>query len=488
MRRMRVRTLVLFVVMLSLLIPLAVAPPASADAPPSLRIFAANSNITVERGRHDFTDLDPGIWLTPVGGNFELHATRPDYDTPVSLTQVDSETGAVLRTLPADLLQGWSGLKDFIRYRVLDVDGKVITKAISPFCPNSYSRSRLSDEGPLTSRYPYFCYGGPFTKGMVFGIDEGWATSAIGGYYYGLGWQAPRRHYTLHVWIDPLWVEQLGIAPEDAETFVAVRVVDHGVLDEGAASPTAPTSTPSPHVPIVTDPDPATMPDLVALPAWNIGIYRRKGREYMAFNATEWNAGPGKLVVEGFRGPDQDVMDAFQYFLVDDQPVGRSPAGTMEFHAGGGHDYWHFEQFTQYSLLDADLQHIVLSTKQSWCLANTDALDLLAPGANWNGYFDPLYTSCGGPGALWIREVLDVGYGDTYGQYQAGQAFDVTDVPNGTYYIRVSVNPFGELTEGATDNNLEDRLVKIKGKPDHRYVVVPPWHGIDTESDCYYCF
>ena len=82
--------------------------------------------------------------------------------------------------------------------------------------------------------------------------------------------------------------------------------------------------------------------------------------------------------------------------------------------------------------------------------------------------------------------MLDTGWGDTYSQWVAGQAFDVTDLPNGTYYVRVHVNPLGAMHEGSTANNVEDRLVILKGRPGNRRVVVPPWHGIDTDTGC--CF
>jgi hypothetical protein len=181
-------------------------------------------------------------------------------------------------------------------------------------------------------------------------------------------------------------------------------------------------------------------------------------------------------------------MDAFQYFLVDGAPVGRAAIGDLVFHSGGGHNHWHFQEFTEYSLLDVDRNEVLVSGKQSWCLVNTDAIDLSVPNANWLGWGQELFTSCGGPGALWIREVLDVGWGDTYSQYVSGQAFNITGLPNGTYYVRVHVNPTGSIHEATSDNNIEDRLIKIKGKPGRRRVVVPPWHGIDTEGCTYYCF
>jgi len=52
--------------------------------------------------------------------------------------------------------------------------------------------------------------------------------------------------------------------------------------------------------------------------------------------------------------------------------------------------------------------------------------------------------------ALWVREMLPVGWGDTYFNSVAGQSFDITGVPNGTYYIEVIANPLHVLHETRT--------------------------------------
>jgi len=479
------RTFASFVLLLASLTVLAGMPPAAAVDPPKVRLFAATTTVTVERDRRNFVFVDPGIWVASVGGGFELRATRADYDSPVTLVQTDPTTGAILRTLPVELLRGWSGLKDFLHLSVRDAHGTLLTRESFDFCPNTYYRARLDDEGPVNSAYPYICGGNPFTRGMVWGIDDHWAVTAMSD--FGLGFNAPRRNYSLRVWVDPQWVEALGLEPHESEARVRIEVFDRGTIPARAERTVASPYAPGPRVPTTTTPDPEGLPDLVALPAWGITTYHRRGRDYLAFNATEWNAGPGTLVVEGFREVDQDVMDAYQYFHVDGVPVGRAPVGQLEFHRS--HTHWHFEEFTQYSMLDASSGEIAISGKQSWCLANTDAIDLAVPNANWNAFFGgDLFSMCGGPGAIWIREVLDVGWGDTYGQFIPGQAFDITDLPNGEYYIRTEVNPTGLLFEGTTANNIQDRLIELHGDPGDRGASVPPWHGIDTEGGCFpYC-
>ena len=63
----------------------------------------------------------------------------------------------------------------------------------------------------------------------------------------------------------------------------------------------------------------------------------------------------------------------------------------------------------------------------------------------------------------------------------AGQSFNITKVPNGTYYIEVAANPLRVLHETTTRNDISLRKVIISGTPGHRTVRVPAVDGIDPE-------
>ncbi|MFI1395844.1 lysyl oxidase family protein [Streptomyces sp. NPDC020681] len=221
-------------------------------------------------------------------------------------------------------------------------------------------------------------------------------------------------------------------------------------------------------------------PDLRSLPAWDIGISDGEdgdipGKDYMVFSANVWNAGPAPLVVDGFRSPGKDLMDAYQYFYdANGKQVGYSPTGTMEWDPRVGHEHWHFTDFASYRLLSADQKVIVRSGKEAFCLANTDAVDYTVKGANWHPNNTDLSTACGQQNSLSVREVLDVGSGDTYTQYRPGQSFDVTDLPNGTYYIQVIANPEKRLHETNLNNNVALRKVVLSGTTGARKVTVPP--------------
>ncbi|MET8163941.1 lysyl oxidase family protein [Streptomyces sp. NPDC005329] len=221
-------------------------------------------------------------------------------------------------------------------------------------------------------------------------------------------------------------------------------------------------------------------PDLRSLPAWDIAVTDGEdgdvaGKDYLAFSANVWNAGPAPLVVDGFRKPGADLMDSYQYFYdAKGKQVGYAPAGTMEWDPRIGHEHWHFTDFASYRLLAADQKEIVKSGKEAFCLANTDAIDYTVKNANWHPYNTDLSTACGQQNSISVREVLDVGSGDTYTQYRPGQSFDITGLPNGTYYIQVVANPANRLQETNTKNNVSLRKVVLGGTEGARTVSVPP--------------
>lgn len=237
---------------------------------------------------------------------------------------------------------------------------------------------------------------------------------------------------------------------------------------------------PAPSVPVVEDLDPAVLPDLQTLPAFNMDVSnRRSGRSRLEFASMVWVAGASPLVVEGFRRPDEEVMDAYQYFYDRDELLARAPVGTLEFDRRDGHRHWHFLQFAAYRMIDADDNEVVRSAKQSFCLTPTDVIDLTVEHAALRESPTELDSACGRQDALWIREVLPLGWGDTYNQV-AGQAFDITDLPNGRYFVEVEANPLTVLYEENMSNNSVLRAAILGGRPGARTVTTFPWNGLNV--------
>lgn len=455
------------------------------DALPSVRLVAATPSVTLYRYGRGRVALDLGVFVASVGGDFELRVSRPAYGEPPVVAQIDPRTGEA-RPLPVALGQRWRGLRRFLEITVRNRAGDVVATRRAPFCPNSWVRQRVTDTGTAVTRYPSFCGSWfPFVRGMVWGIDDGWAVNAFAGEESEESrpqtLRLARGRYAVSIRVAAPYAELFGVSPEHAEVVLALTVRDragrpsHGrraaLHTHGVARGEA--------VPEVAEPDATTLPDLVALPAWSVGVNRGRKRDRLSFAASPWNAGPGPLVVEGFRRPGEDVMDAFQYFHeANGTAVGKAAVGTFEYDARRGHDHWHFLQFVRFSVVTASGREVVRSRKQAFCLAPTDAVDLTVPGAASLPHLASLGSMCGSPRSLWVRETLFAGWADTYFQSTPGQSFDVTNLPNGRYYVRVEVNPLGVLREGTVENNVADRLITLGGRPGNRRVTVAPWNGI----------
>jgi hypothetical protein len=301
---------------------------------------------------------------------------------------------------------------------------------------------------------------------------------------FGYAMYLPDGHYNLTVSLTKPFVHALGIPAQDATTTVGVTVTTSANCQN--VCPPPPPAASSRHRgnpafgPSTVNPSPGTEPDLVPLPAWGITVDNGKKYSFLDFSATVWDAGPAPMVIEGFRRPGTNIMDAFEYFYRNGQVVGRAPAGTLRYDSQPGHEHWHFQQFAGYTLLDSSMVKQVASHKTGFCLAPTDGIDLTVPGALWRPDSLGFYSQCGDQNAIWTRETLPSGWGDTYQQALPGQSFNITDLPNGTYYIQIQANPLGQIHEVSTANDITYRQVILGGTAGARTVTVPPWNGIDA--------
>ncbi len=448
-----------------------------------------NNEVTVYRYGKQPVYMDLGVVLASLDAPFEVRLTRPDYTQPVQVTQVLHGDGGTTQVvdLDDDLFTSWFGFSEFLEVTVADEQGTPLgDPASTTFCPSGWDMQRISDDGPVRPTYPGTCFGNPFTKGMVWGIDKNWGANLF-SYEAAQFFLAP-GHYTVSTRVADKYADAFGISEENRTFESAIEVIKlkdnchHGC--KGAPEQRGGHGAPYRAIPIDDSPDPSILPDLRALPAWGMSVRNKKnGKSFLSFGANVWVAGDSDLVVEGFRRSDEAIMDAFQYFFVDGEPVSKSQVGTLEYDPREGHTHWHFQQFAGYSLLDANMTEPgIKSKKEAFCLAATDAIDLTLPNADLTPDQIGIGTQCGGPSASWIREVLPLGWGDTYFQGRPGQSFNITGLPNGTYYVKVEANPSGHLLEQDVTNNIEYREVILSGKPGHRKVEVPPWNGIDTET------
>lgn len=434
--------------------------PTVAAPPPVLSLYAPATQEAYSYDGYVYTDL--GLQLVAGDDPVEIRAHRPTYDDQIQATW-ESPTGSV--PLPAGSMDTFSGLNAFVSVKIISVrTGKKVSGWSQDGCLNGQQTQRIDPDGPARSPYPRSCPWNPYTVGSVMGIQARYATPLLQD--YGRELQVRPGRYDVVATIAPAWAAFFGI-PADAASVTSRLVVrkDDGCC-YGRSRPAArqatrlqPAGTAAPTDPSVA-PDPATVPDLRALPSFGVQLNRKGTR--LRFGATVWNAGPSPMVVDGYRsGTDADHMDAYQYFYdADGNETGHQLVGEMHWHAAN-HNHWHFEDFARYRLLDADRALAVKSGKQSFCLAPTDAVDLTVPRADWQQEVTDLGSACGGHDALAVREALPAGWGDTYFQYRAGQAFNIRNVPDGIYFISVEANPLGSLYETDTANNTSVRKIRL---------------------------
>ncbi|WP_128381202.1 lysyl oxidase family protein [Streptomyces cavernae] len=464
---------------------------------PKLNLIASSSSVTLspwrgERGVY----LNLGTYITVDGGPLEMKVTRKSYDDPVVASQViRSGSRTVTKTLPEGLVKDFSGLPNFLEVSLSDASGAKVADTTQSFCPNDRA-GRIRPDAPTTSKYPSVCASNPFALGGVWGVEKGWAAATSPGFRDEDALDLPAGVYTAKVSVAKKYRDLFGMPNETQTIKVTIRGQDSGEgrglagvqrgQENESKNPKPAARRPSGKAEV---PPNAPKPDLRALPAFGISITDGgegdgetvPKKDYLAFGATVWNGGASPLVVDGFRRAGQEKMDAYQYFYdAKGTQVGYTPAGTMEWDARDLHDHWHFTDFASYRLVGADKKEIVRSGKEAFCLANTDAIDYTVKNANWHPESTDLESACGEETSVSVREVLDIGSGDTYEQSRPGQSFDVTDLPNGTYYIQVIANPDNRLKEESTANNVTYRKVVLGGTPGARTVTVPKYGMVDA--------
>ena len=377
---------------------------AEPSAQRGLRFAPASS--TVEGYTYDgYVYLDSAVWMAAYGEGYEFLTKRAKASDPVTLTKTVIRGDKRTTTkAPAAIVDGLNGFKNGLTVQVVDANGTVLLKKTRSLCLGGAERQRVEPTGNTEPIYPAFCGGNWFTKSTVFGIEQGWAAQL--DTYFEV--KTTRRNLRMTVTISDPVANFLGLPADGRSVSQRVKVVDEcelvdcgevgeallGEPDEGFSTladgePTAQEkhvrtlsggshavhgdSTESTHrtnlftiegegqahggdhpalgqpgsTPSNDKPAKDTLPDLVSVPAWQIGSERDGGVDRLTFNAHEWNAGPAPLVVEGYRRGAGEVMDAYQFFYRDGKEVGSTRTGTMKYHDAPEHDHWHFLDFAK---------------------------------------------------------------------------------------------------------------------------------------------
>jgi hypothetical protein len=465
---------------------------AAAASPPRVELIVVGTDVTAVAPFEGAPRAVPVVLhLVNRGGPVEVEVRRdPGARTWRALQVVDGER----RPMPEGVPVGPKGLGRAIEVTVLDSARRVVRRRAIDLCLNAQA-VRLGASGAALSPFPGGCLFHPLARGLRLGLGTDYAAPLdVSGVV--AGGMKPGR-YTVRVRLRPATAEWLGMAPggRAATLRLIVRPLPAAPEQPTGGGPAfgppaedhpehrpryrRPAPTPPPPTDVVPPAD--ALPNLAALPAYAIVPLPRGGRDALHFSSTIWNAGPGPLIVEGYRRGAAPTMDAFQFFRRGDEDVAAVPVGILDYDARVEHDHWHFRDFARYSLVRPDGRTAATSPKEAWCLAPTDQIDQLVPNAEPRPGDPFLSTACGDASAVQVRQVLEVGAGDTYGIGTPGQTVDITRLPNGVYDLKVEANPAGALRETTEADNVALRRVVLGGTRGRRTVRVPPVEGIDTE-------
>lgn len=182
-------------------------------------------------------------------------------------------------------------------------------------------------------------------------------------------------------------------------------------------------------------------------------------RVLLRFATSTANLGSGPVRVIGVLPVAPDgTQPVHQVVFRDDGSSYERPAGRFEHHPT--HNHIHLEAWAAYrlrELLDGGGVGDVVaeSGKTSFCLLDTFLHDASLPGASTV----PVYRACEGS-----VQGISAGWADLYHRRLYGQNIDVKEVPRGTYWLEVEVDPDNHILEAEEGNNVTRIPVEI-GEP-----------------------
>ena len=180
------------------------------------------------------------------------------------------------------------------------------------------------------------------------------------------------------------------------------------------------------------------------------------GRTHLRFSNTTANIGLGRLHLIGILPPLPDGSQlVMQRIFRDDNTYWDDTSGAFLYHPT--HSHTHFEDWCAYRLreiLPGDGVGAVVAegAKTSFCILDLGVYSSSLPNYNPN----PYYTGCGSS-----IQGLSVGWFDLYSKTLPGQNIDITDVPDGQYWLESEADPVNNIIESNESNNITRIKVTI---------------------------
>jgi hypothetical protein len=398
------------------------------------------------------------VFITPNGRPLELHARRNG--SRVELFEVDRSSGSPALVPLGLTTEDFHGLP-IVELEIRRRSGELVHRSRRPVCTNDLGAGASVDR-VVAGRTREFGHGGSCggssTRAATWVLHTGRALALADWPLLRL----QRGRYTVTVRLDPDQRFPDADRANNTASFEA-RVVATPKR-RGAEREPPPRRPGRGHARSTVEQE-ALLPDLVALPGRVNRLRRHRGRDWLTFDSTVANFGTAMLELTGSRSDTRGTtMPARQI-----TPGGTHDAGEFVWDPRDGHGHWHYNRLAGYELLDNSGRVVRRSGKVGFCFVGTDMIDVQpVPGPTPPPTPSGNPTQCGKRDSRQILMQLPAGWGDTYTQAVAGQAFDVTDLRPGRYTLRVTVNVSGRIAELTAENNTSEvpvLLVERRGEP-----------------------
>ncbi len=180
------------------------------------------------------------------------------------------------------------------------------------------------------------------------------------------------------------------------------------------------------------------------------------GRTHLRVSFGTANIGAGPIIFRGLQPPNPDSsLNAVQRIMRSDGTWWERPAGVLAFHPDHGHI--HLADWAQYRLReflpDGSVGQILAEgAKTSFCVIDFHTYDLGLPGAPAS----PVYFTCEPD-----IQGISVGWIDIYEKALLGQEIDITDLPNGIYWLEGEYDPENRFLESDKTNNIGRKAITL---------------------------
>ncbi len=180
------------------------------------------------------------------------------------------------------------------------------------------------------------------------------------------------------------------------------------------------------------------------------------GRRHLRLSNGTPNEGMGKLQIYGlFPAHPDGTQDVMQRIYRNDGSFYTRPSGRFIYHPE--HDHIHLEDWCLYHLRavlpDSGVGEIVAEgEKTSFCIMDLAVYDPGHPNFDPNGEFLSCASTVQGISAGWV---------DIYHKELPGQNIDITDLPDGQYWLEAIADPDNHIYEASEDNNVNRVIITV---------------------------